>query len=66
MNLCLGGIKLITGNSNLELAKKISNELDVPLAKCEVTRFSDGEINVNISETVRVWMFSLSTHLQSS
>ncbi|NLN15441.1 MAG: ribose-phosphate pyrophosphokinase [Tissierellia bacterium] len=53
MNLCLGGIKLITGNSNLELAKKISNELDVPLAKCEVTRFSDGEINVNISETVR-------------
>lgn len=53
MNLCLGGIKLITGNANAELAKKISSELGVPLAKCEVTHFSDGEINVNIGETVR-------------
>lgn len=53
MNLCLGGIKLITGNANVGLAKKISEELKVPVAKCEVTHFSDGEINVNISETVR-------------
>lgn len=53
MNLCLAGIKIITGNSNDALAKKISEELKVPLAKCEVTHFSDGEINVNISETVR-------------
>ncbi len=53
MNLCLGGIKILTGNSNNELAKKISDELKIPIAKCEVSHFSDGEINVNIGETIR-------------
>ncbi|NLY44467.1 MAG: ribose-phosphate pyrophosphokinase [Tissierella sp.] len=53
MNLCLGGIKLLAGNANIQLAKKISNELRVPLAKSDVTHFSDGEINLNIGETVR-------------
>ena len=53
MNLCLGGIKILTGNSNMELVKKISEDLNVPIAKCEVTHFRDGEINVNIGETVR-------------
>lgn len=53
MNLCLGGIKIITGNANRELAKKIAKELGTDLALCEVTHFSDGEINVNIGETVR-------------
>ena len=53
MNLCLGGIKLITGNANRELVKKIGEELGVGLADSEVTHFSDGEINVEIRETVR-------------
>lgn len=53
MNLCLGGVKILTGNANLELVKKISKELNVPIAKCEVSHFSDGEINVNIGETIR-------------
>ncbi len=53
MNLCLGGIKVFTGNSNRDLVKKICQELDVNMGACEVTHFSDGEINVNISETVR-------------
>lgn len=53
MNLCLGGIKLLAGNANIQLAKKISNVLRVPLAKSDVTHFSDGEINLNIGETVR-------------
>ncbi|MDR7870951.1 MAG: ribose-phosphate pyrophosphokinase [Tissierellaceae bacterium] len=53
MNLCLGGIKIITGNANFELAKKISDNLRVPIAKSEVNHFSDGEISVNIGETVR-------------
>ena len=53
MNLCLSGIKIITGNANRSLAKKIAKELDIDLAFCEVSHFSDGEINVNIGETVR-------------
>ena len=53
MNLCLGGIKVITGNANRGLVDKISEELGLDTASCEVSHFSDGEINVNISETVR-------------
>lgn len=53
MNLCPGEIKVITGNANNKLAEKIAAELGTKLAKCEVTKFSDGEINVNIGETVR-------------
>lgn len=53
MNLCPGGLKVIAGNSNEGLAKKIANELGAELAMSEVTKFSDGEINVNINETVR-------------
>lgn len=53
MNLCLGGIKVFTGNANRDLVKKICSELDIQLGNCDVTHFSDGEINVNIGETVR-------------
>src|SRR5690554_1363929 len=53
MNLCMGGIKIFTGNSNRKLAEKICEELGRHLGICDVSRFSDGEINVNIAETVR-------------
>lgn len=53
MNLCLGGMKVFTGNANKDLAEKICKELGVPLGQCDVSHFSDGEINVNIGETVR-------------
>lgn len=53
MNLCLGGVKVFTGNANRDLVKKICSELNIQLGNCEVTHFSDGEINVNIGETVR-------------
>ncbi|WP_313757789.1 ribose-phosphate diphosphokinase [Tissierella sp.] len=53
MNLCMGGKKVFSGNANRELAEKICKELDIPLGTCDVSQFSDGEINVNISETVR-------------
>ncbi|WP_300348578.1 ribose-phosphate diphosphokinase [Clostridium sp.] len=49
----LKNIKIFTGNSHPELAKEISEELGVPLGKAEVTTFSDGEISVNIKESVR-------------
>ena len=53
MNLCLGGVKVFTGNANRDLVKKICSELNIQLGNCDVTHFSDGEINVNIGETVR-------------
>lgn len=46
-------IKIFSGNSNGELAGKIANELGLPVADAEVKTFSDGEISVNINETVR-------------
>jgi ribose-phosphate pyrophosphokinase len=46
-------IKIVTGNSNPELASKIANELGLPVADAEVKTFSDGEISVNFNETVR-------------
>lgn len=46
-------IKIFAGNSNIDLAKKICVELGVPLGDSTVKTFSDGEISVNIEETVR-------------
>lgn len=53
MNLCYGDMKIFTGNANKELAEKISRELGIPLGICKVGKFSDGEITVDIGETVR-------------
>lgn len=46
-------IKIFSGNSNIGLAEKISRELDIPLGDADVSTFADGEITVNINETVR-------------
>ncbi|OPL07802.1 MAG: ribose-phosphate pyrophosphokinase [delta proteobacterium ML8_F1] len=46
-------IKIFSGNSNPELANKICSELGIPLGDATVKNFSDGEISVNIGETVR-------------
>ncbi|NLW23310.1 MAG: ribose-phosphate pyrophosphokinase [Tissierellia bacterium] len=53
MELKKGEIKIFSGNANRRLAEDICKELDAPLGCCEVGRFSDGEIFVNIDETVR-------------
>ncbi|GGG34961.1 ribose-phosphate pyrophosphokinase [Chelatococcus composti] len=46
-------IKLVAGNSNRPLAEAISNYLEVPLATCQVKRFADMEVFVEIQENVR-------------
>lgn len=46
-------IKVFSGNSNQDLAKAICGELGLPLGDAVVKTFSDGEISVNINETVR-------------
>lgn len=46
-------IKIFACNANRNLAKSIANELGLSLGLSEVKRFSDGEINMRINETVR-------------
>src|SRR6201990_1241303 len=46
-------MKLLSGNSNLTLAKAIADYLDMPLTKASVRRFADEEIFVEIQENVR-------------
>ena len=54
MSLLLGKkVKLFSLSSNRKLAEEISEALGVPLADCVVKRFADGEVNININETVR-------------
>ncbi len=46
-------IKIFAGNSHKKLAKDIAAKLQIPLGNSEVKTFSDGEVFVNINETVR-------------
>ncbi|MBC7766151.1 MAG: ribose-phosphate pyrophosphokinase [Hyphomonadaceae bacterium] len=46
-------IKIFTGNSNPTFAKNIAGIVGVPVGASRVMTFSDGEISVNIDETVR-------------
>lgn len=46
-------IKVFSANANPELAEAIAAKLGVPLGDAKVLNFSDGEIGVNINETVR-------------
>ncbi|MEO5493061.1 MAG: ribose-phosphate pyrophosphokinase [Sphingomonas sp.] len=46
-------MKLMTGNSNLPLAKSIADYLEIPLTDALVRRFADEEIFVEINENVR-------------
>ncbi len=45
--------KVFSGNSHPELAEEITSIMGKPLGKATVTKFSDGEISVNIWESVR-------------
>lgn len=46
-------IKIFTLNSNPELAKEIADYINIELSECNLARFADGEVNINIPETVR-------------
>ena len=46
-------IKIFTGNSHPELAEDIADILGLPLGNQRLSTFSDGEISVDINETVR-------------
>ncbi len=44
---------VFAGNSNPDLARRIAHELRIDLGRATVGRFSDGEVNVEISDNVR-------------
>ncbi|WP_088008431.1 ribose-phosphate diphosphokinase [Indiicoccus explosivorum] len=46
-------LKIFSLNSNEPLAAEIAEKVGLPLGKCSVTRFSDGEIQINIEESIR-------------
>lgn len=46
-------MKIFSLQANRPLAEKIAEHIGQPLGKCTVNQFSDGEIQINIEETVR-------------
>lgn len=49
----MGQLKIIAGNSNPEFAKKVAKAANLELCNCKINRFSDGEIQVEIHESIR-------------
>src|SRR5947209_15027485 len=49
----MSDIKLLAGNSNRALSEAIAAYLSMPLTKCQVRRFADMEVFVEIQENVR-------------
>ncbi|MFK5976888.1 MAG: ribose-phosphate pyrophosphokinase [Sulfurovum sp.] len=49
----MSGYMIFSGTANLQLSKEIANYLEMPLSQATINRFSDGEINIQISESVR-------------
>ena len=45
---------LVAGTANPQFAQRVAIALDKELAEVEVKRFSDGEINVNIAQSVEL------------
>jgi ribose-phosphate pyrophosphokinase len=48
-----GSLKVLSLNSNPKLAQEIAEHIGVTLGKCTVSKFSDGEVQINIEESVR-------------
>jgi ribose-phosphate pyrophosphokinase len=49
----MSGYMIFSGTSNPELSEEIAKYLEQPLSKATIKRFSDGEISVQIAESVR-------------
>ncbi|SFM40602.1 ribose-phosphate diphosphokinase [Salibacterium qingdaonense] len=46
-------LKVFTLNSNPELTQQVTDQIGVEMGKSSIKRFSDGEIQVNIEESIR-------------
>lgn len=46
-------IKLFAGSASQKLTRKISKEITIPVSKCTIKHFADGELKVKIEENIR-------------
>ena len=46
-------LMVFTGNANPKLAQAVAQHINIPLGKAQVSRFSDGEVMVELFENVR-------------
>ena len=46
-------LMVFTGNANPKLAQAVAHQINIPLGKAQVSRFSDGEVTVELFENVR-------------
>jgi ribose-phosphate pyrophosphokinase len=46
-------LMVFTGNANPRLAQSVAQHINIPLGKAQVSRFSDGEVMVELFENVR-------------
>jgi len=46
-------LMVFTGNANPKLAHAVAQQINIPLGKAQVSRFSDGEVTVELFENVR-------------
>ena len=51
--MAIENLMVFTGNANPELARGVADKLGIPLGKANVSKFSDGEVMVEINENVR-------------
>src|SRR6202162_3405776 len=51
--MALENLMVFTGNANPALAIEVAKKLGIPLGKANVSKFSDGEVMVEINENVR-------------
>ena len=47
------GYKIFSGTANVKFSKMVAKYLGIPLSEASIKRFSDGEISVQIGESVR-------------
>ena len=51
--MAFDNLMVFTGNANPKLAKRVAKNLNVQLGRATVSRFSDGEVMVELLENVR-------------
>jgi len=49
----MSGYMIFSGTANPELSQEIADYLEIPLSQASIKRFSDGEISMQIAESVR-------------
>lgn len=58
-----GELEVFSGTAHPELALEVAMRLDRPLGRLNVSRFPDGEVHVQIEESVRGKTFLLFSQL---